>query len=97
MIQIYTSLSQVDKNTFCKSVYDEAIRILEILYQNYGDQAGGLVAICSNKKEYDTCLSNYHAEQIFPEWTKKIDDLYQSQLFLISDDYALVIISRKEL
>lgn len=74
------------------SVYQEALRTLSILEEAYGETDGGYVAICDTKAEVQECLEERNAVDMLMEWEKILDNGYRSQLCLLSDDYALVLI-----
>ena len=84
------------KGTLPASIYAEALRVLTILENAYGDTDGGYVAVCDNHFEVSACLAECHADKLLPEWERQLDREYQSQLYLPGDDYAVVLISPNE-
>ena len=84
------------KGTLPASIYAEALRVLDILENAYGDTDGGYVAVCDNRFEVSACLAECHADKLLSEWERQLDGGYQSQLYLLGDDYAVVLISPNE-
>ena len=84
------------KGTLPASIYAEALRVLDILENAYGDTDGGYVAVCDNRFEVSACLAECYADKLLPEWKKQLDGGCQSQLYLPGDDYAVVLISLSE-
>ena len=80
------------KGTLPASIYAEALRVLDILENAYGDTDGGYVAVCDNHFEVSACLAECHADKLPSEWERQLDGEYQSQLYLPGDDYALVLL-----
>lgn len=81
---------------FPASIYAEALRVLTILENAYGNTDGGYVAVCDNRFEVSVCLAECHADKLLPEWERQLDGGYQSQLYLPGDDYAVVLIFPSE-
>lgn len=84
------------KGTLPASIYAEALRVLDILESAYGNTDGGYVAVCDNRFEVSAGLAECHADKLLPEWERQLDGEYQSQLYLLGDDYAVVLISLSE-
>ena len=84
------------KGTLPASIYAEALRVLDILENAYGDTDGGYVAVCDNRFEVSVCLAECHADKLLPEWERQLDGEYQAQLYLPGDNYAVVLISPNE-
>ena len=80
------------KGTLHTSIYAEALRVLTILENAYGNTDGGYVAVCDNCFEVSACLAECHADKLLPEWERQLNGGYQSQLYLPGDDYALVLL-----
>lgn len=98
MIRKIHTVNQLEemKGTLHGSIYAEALRVLTILENAYSNTDGGYVAVCDNCFEVSACLAEYHADKLLPEWERQLDGEYQSQLYLLGDDYAVVLISLSE-
>ena len=95
MIKILHTLMEVANAGLADAVRKEAEKVLGILSEAYGDADGGYVAVCDNFQEAQQHLKSKHAENLLPEWTKAIDSKYEAALYLLGDDYSLVLIYRK--
>ena len=95
--KIHTVKQLKDMNsTLPASIYAEALRVLDILENAYGDTDGGYVAVCDNRFEVSASLAECHADKFLPEWERQLDGGYRSQLYLPGDDYAVILISPNE-
>ena len=89
-----------------KEMLREAKKIIVLLDENYGanrdvdKELGGYIAILESKEDVAEIKAN-SIEGLLPEYTDiiKSDDGidYYSSLFLLSDDYSIVVFSTKEL
>lgn len=79
------------ENILPVSIYREAFRILTVLKDAYGETDGGFIAFCDSKEEADICLKEHNALTLLPEWENHWEDHYLSQLYLLGDDYAMVL------
>lgn len=79
---------------------------LNILDENYGEnrdiekELGGYVLILETKEDIDEAKENI-LKEIIPEYVDNIEceggELYCLALFLLSSDYAVVVVATKEL
>ena len=92
MIKILHTLMEAANAGLADTVRKEA----ENLSEAYGNADGGYVAVCDNFQDAQQHLKSRHAENLLPEWTKSIDPRHEAALYLLGDDYSLVLIYRKE-
>ena len=95
MTIILRTLLDAARASLSSTVRQEAIKILGTLQQAYGDTDGGYVAVCDSPEEAKKHLKSRNAESLLPEWTKPLDSIYEASLYLLGDDYSLVLIYRK--
>ena len=96
MIKILHTLMEAANSGLADAVRKEAEKVLGILSEAYGNADGGYVAVCDNFQDAQQHLKSRHAENLLPEWTKSIDPRHEAALYLLGDDYSLVLIYRKE-
>ena len=96
MIKILHTLMEVANAGLADAVRKEAEKVLSILSEVYGDADGGYVAVCDNFQDAQQHLKSKHAENLLPEWKRPLDSIYEAALYLLGDDYSLVLIYRKE-
>lgn len=106
MIKLYIK-EQLDelKEKYSREVIEEAEEIITLLNDNYGTNRdvekdlGGYIAILESKEDVVEIKAN-SIKGLIPEYTdiiKSDDDIdYYSSLFLLSDDYSVVVFSTKE-
>ena len=95
MTIILRTLLDAARASLSSTVRQEAIKILGTLQQAYGDTDGGYVAVCDSPEEAKEHLKRRNAESLLPEWTKPLDNVHEASLYLLGDDYSLVLIYRK--
>lgn len=107
MIKVYKK-DQLEKlkEKYSKEMLQEVEEIITLLDNNYGanrdvdKDLGGYIALLESKKDVSEIKAN-SIKGLLPEYTDiiKSDDGidYYSSLFLLSDDYSIVIFSTKEL
>jgi len=107
MIKLYKKEQRVElKEKYSKEVIEEAEKIITLLDENYGanrdvdKDLGGYVALLESKEDVAEIKAS-SIKGLIPEYTDiiKSDDGidYYSSLFLLSDDYSIVVFSTKEL
>lgn len=107
MIKLYQKKQLEElKQKYSKEVIEEAEEIILLLDYNYGTnrdvdkELGGYITILESKEEVAEIKAN-SIKGLLPEYTDiiKSDDGidYYSSLFLLSDDYSIVVFSTKEL
>lgn len=107
MIKLYKKEQLEELKEKCsKEMLRETEKIIVLLDENYGDNRdvdkdlGGYIAILESKEDVGEIKAN-SIEGLLPEYTDiiKSDDGidYYSSLFLLSDDYSIVVFSTKEL
>ena len=96
MIKILHTLLEVANAELADTVRKEAEKVLSILSEAYGNADGGYVAVCDNFQDAQQHLKSKRAENLLPEWKRPLDATYEAALYLLSDDYSLVLIYRKE-
>lgn len=107
MIKLYKKEQLVElKQKYSKEVIEEAEEIITLLDENYGanrdvdKDLGGYVALLESKEDVAEIKAN-SIKGLLPEYTDiiKSDDGidYYSSLFLLSDDYSIVVFSTTEL
>lgn len=96
MIKILHTLIEAANAGLADAVRKEAEKVLGILSEAYGDADGGYVAVCDNFQDAQQHLKSKHAENLLPEWKRPLDSIYEAALYLLGDDYSLVLIYRKE-
>ena len=94
------------KTKYSKEMLKEAEEIITLLDDNYGvnrdaeKELGGYIALLHSKEDVEEIKAN-SIKGLLPEYTDiiKSDDGidYYSSLFLLSDDYSIVVFSTKEL
>ncbi|EKQ55884.1 MULTISPECIES: hypothetical protein [unclassified Clostridium] len=94
------------KEKYLKEVIEEVEEIITLLNDNYGanrdvdKDLGGYIALLESKEDVAEIKAN-SIKGLLPEYTDIIrsDDGidYYSSLFLLSDDYSIVVFSTKEL
>ncbi|WP_252231238.1 hypothetical protein [Clostridium sp. ZBS15] len=94
------------KEKYSKEMLKETEEIIVLLDENYGanrdvdKDLGGYIALLESKKDVSEIKDN-SIKGLLPEYTDiiKCDDGidYYSSLFLLSDDYSIVVFSTKEL
>ncbi|AVK51444.1 hypothetical protein AXY43_13810 [Clostridium sp. MF28] len=107
MIKLYKKdqLEEI-KARYLKKMLQEAEEIIALLDENYGanrdveKDLGGYIALLESKEDVAEIKAN-SIKGLLPEYTDiiKSDDGidYYSSLFLLSDDYSIVVFSTKEL
>lgn len=107
MIKLYKK-EQLEKlkEKYSKEVLKEAGEIVVLLDENYGvyreidKDLGGYITILESKEDVSEIKAN-SIKGLLPEYTDiiKSDDGidYYSSLFLLSDEYSIVVFSNKEL
>ncbi|NMF07952.1 hypothetical protein ACUH7Y_25820 [Clostridium beijerinckii] len=107
MIKLYKK-EQIEKlkQKYSKEMIKEIEEIIILLDENYGDNRdinkdlGGYITILGSKEDVVEIKAN-SIKGILPEYTDMIksDDgiEYYSSLFLLSDDYSIVVFSTKGL
>lgn len=107
MIKLYKK-EQLDelKEKYSKEVIEEAEEIITLLDENYGvnrdvdKDLGGYIVLLESKENVAEIKAN-SIKGLLPEYTDiiKSDEGidYYSSLFLLSDDYSIVVFSTKEL
>lgn len=107
MIKVYKE-EQLEKlkEKFPKEMIKEAEEIITLLDDNYGanrdvnKDLGGFIALLESKEDVAE-IKDSSIKGLLPEYTDiiKSDDGidYYSSLFLLSDDYSIVVFSTKEL
>lgn len=107
MIKLYKKEQLEElKQKYSKEMLKEAEEIIVILDDNYGanrdvdKDLGGYIAILESKEEVVEIKAN-SIKTLLPEYTDIIKSNegidYYSSLFLLSDDYSIVVFSTKEL
>ena len=96
MIKILHTLMEAANAGLADTVRKEAEKVLSILSEAYGNADGGYVAVCDNFQDAQQHLKSRHAENLLPEWQRPLDGTYEAALYLLGDDYSLVLIYRKE-
>ncbi|WP_160689963.1 hypothetical protein [Clostridium sp. C2-6-12] len=93
------------KEKYSKEMLKEAEEIIRLLDENYSEnreleEMGGYITILELKEDVAEIKAN-SIKGLLPEYTDivKSDDgiEYYSSLFLLSDDYSIVVFSTKEL
>ena len=92
---ILRTLLDAARASLSSTVRQEAVKVLGTLQQAYGDTDGGYVAVCDSPEEAKEHLKSRNAESLLPEWTKPLDNVHEASLYLLGDDYSLVLIYRK--
>ncbi len=107
MIKLYKKdqLEEI-KEKYLKEILHESEEIISLLDENYGvnrdvdKDLGGHIVILESKEDVAEIKANT-IKGLLPEYTDiiKSDDGidYYSSLFLLSDDYSIVVFSTKEL
>lgn len=107
MIKVYKK-EQLDelKEKYLKEVIEEAEEIITLLDENYGanrdvdKDLGGYIVILESKEDVAEIKAS-SIKGLLPEYTDiiKSDDGidYYASLFLVSDDFSIVVLSAKEL
>lgn len=106
MIKLYKK-EQLEtlKTKYSKEILKEAEKIIMLLDENYSESReiedmGGYIALLESKEDVAEIKTN-SIKGLLPEYTDiiKSDDGidYYSSLFLLSDDYSIVVFSTKEL
>lgn len=107
MIKLYKK-EQVEelKEKYSKEMLEEAEEIITLLDDNYGanreidKDLGGYIALLESKEDVAEIKAN-SIRGLLPDYTdiiKSYDGInYYSSLFLLSDDYSIVVFSTKEL
>lgn len=107
MIKLYKK-EQLEwiKPKYSKEMLQEAEEIVRLLNDNYGanrnvdKDLGGYIALLESKEDVAEIKAN-SIKGLLPEYTdiiKSNDNIdYYSSLFLLSDDYSIVVFSTKEL
>ncbi|MEX0052481.1 hypothetical protein AB2T85_17830 [Clostridium butyricum] len=107
MIKIYKK-EQLEKlkTKYPKEILKEAEEIIVLLDDNYGDSRdvdkdlGGYIVLLESKEDVAEIKAN-SIKGLLPEYTDiiKSDDGidYYSSLFLLSNDYSIVVFSTREL
>ena len=107
MIKIYKQEQLEDvKQKYSKEMIKEAEEIIILLDENYGiyrdvdKDLGGYIALLESREDVTEIKAN-RIKGLLPEYTDiiKSDDGidYYSSLFLLSNDYSIVVFSTKEL
>ncbi|WP_238904409.1 hypothetical protein [Clostridium sp. YIM B02506] len=107
MLKLYRKEQlEVVKQKYSKEILEEVEEIIVILDDNYGanrdveKELGGYTSILESKEDVAEIKAN-SIKGLLPEYTDSIksDDGidYYSSLFLLSDDYSVVVFSTKEL
>ncbi|MDR3596437.1 hypothetical protein [Clostridium sp.] len=107
MIKLYkTEQLEKLKEKYPKEMLQEAEEIITLLDENYGvnrevdKELGGYISILESKEDV-TEIKASSTKGLLPEYTDiiKSDDGidYYSSLFLLSDDYSIIVFSTKEL
>lgn len=107
MIKLYKKEQLEElKEKYSKEILKEAEEIITLLDNNYGanrdvdKDLGGYIALLESKEDVAEIKAN-SIKGLFLEYTDiiKSDDGidYYSSLFLLSDDYSIVVFSTKEL
>ena len=95
MTMILRTLLDAARANLSSTVRQEAMKVLGTLQQAYGDTDGGYVAVCEIDIRIEEHLKSRNAESLLPEWTKPLDNVHEASLYLLGDDYSLVLIYRK--
>ena len=95
MTMILRTLLDAARASLSDTVRQEAMKVLGTLQQAYGDTDGGYIAVCDSPEEAKEHLKSRNAESLLPEWTKPLDSVHEASLYLLGDDYSLVLIYRK--
>ena len=107
MIKVYKQEQLEDvRQKYSKQMIQEAEEIIPLLDENYGinrdvdKELGGYILIAESEEDVVDIKANI-IKGLLPEYTDiiKSDDGidYYSSLFLLSDDYSIVVFSTKEL
>lgn len=107
MIKLYKKEQLEElKEKYSKEMLKEAEKIITLLDDNYGanrdvdKDLGGYIALLESKEDVAEVKAN-SIKGLFPEYTDiiKSDDGidYYSSLFLLSDDFSIVVCSTKKL
>ena len=106
MVKLYKKEQLVKlKEKYSKEMLKEAEEIIRLLDENYSENReledmGGHITILESKEDVAEIKAN-SIKGLLPEYTDiiKSDDGidYYSSLFLLSDDYSVVVFSTKEL
>lgn len=107
MIKLYKKEQLEElKEKYLKEILKEAEEIITLLDNNYGvnrdvdKDLGGYIALLESKEDVAEIKAN-SIKGLLPEYTDiiKSDDgiNYYSSLFLVSNDYSIVVFSTKEL
>ena len=107
MIKVYKQEQLEDvRQKYSKEMIQEVEEIIGLLNDNYGTNRdvekdlGGYIAILESKEDVVEIKAN-SIKGLLPEYTDiiKSDEGidYYSSLFLLSDDYSIVVFSTKEL
>lgn len=107
MVKLYKKKQLEElKQKYSKEVLKEAEEIITLLNDNYGanrdvdKDLGGYVALLKSKEDVEEIKAN-SIKGLLPEYTDiiKSDDGidYYSSLFILSDDYSIVVFSAKEI
>ena len=95
MTMILRTLLDAARASLSSTVGQEAIKILGTLQQAYGDTDGGYVAVCDSPEEAKEHRQGRNAESLLAEWTEPLDSIHEASLYLLGDEYSLVLIYRK--
>ena len=95
MTMILRSVLDAVRSGISGVVRQEAMKVLGTLQQAYGDTDGGYVAVCDSPEEAKKHLKSRNAESLLPEWIKPLDNVQEASLYLLGDDYSVVLIYRK--
>lgn len=107
MIKLYKKEQlEVIKAKYSNEMLNKAEKIITLLDDNYGanrdvdKDLGGYIALLESKEDVEEIKAN-SIKGLLPEYIDiiKSDDGidYYSSLFLLSDDYSIVVFSTKEL
>ena len=95
MIKILHTLMEVAGAGLSETVRQEATKVLSALKEAYGNCDGGYVAVCDSYQDAQRHLKSKRAENLLPEWKHPLDGTHEAALYLLGDDYSLVLIYRK--